>query len=235
MGTDVSEPATQQSSPDRLIAQLHQAATAVAAASVVLLWLFALATYRSTGAVLPGASAAMPVSIVAHGSALAGFLVLSVATAAGAYTAGSQSRVTARLVWQYLHRASSACGVALVIVHSATMVVNSQGRIGPIVFIPFASGFDHLLLPLGVLAFDAIAIVTVIGIMRTQISKVDRAVRLWRPVHLLAYVAWILATAHFWCAIDNAPWWSIATLLVGGAFVLAGGISRIVTLTGAKA
>lgn len=234
MSTDVIEPASQQSPPDRLIAQLHLVASAVAAASVVLLWLFALATYRSNGDVLPGASAAMLVSI-AHGSALAGFLVLSVATAAGAYTAGSQSRVPARIVWQYLHRASSASGVVLVTLHCATMVLNSQGRIGPITFIPFASGFDHLLLPLGVVSFYAIAIVTVIGIMRTQISKVDRAVRLWRPVHLLAYVAWILATAHFWCAIDDAPWWSIAILLVGGAFVLAGGISRIVTLTGAKA
>jgi methionine sulfoxide reductase heme-binding subunit len=91
-----------------------------------------------------------------------------------------------------LHRNLSLLGLAFVVVHVLTAVLDGYVRI-PLVstFIPFASGYERFWLGLGAVALDLI-----IAILLTSLARGRLPRRWWRPVHLLAYLSWPVAFAH---------------------------------------
>jgi methionine sulfoxide reductase heme-binding subunit len=91
-----------------------------------------------------------------------------------------------------LHRNLSLLGLAFIVVHVLTAVLDGYVRI-PLVsaVIPFASGYERFWLGLGAVALDLIIAVILTSLVRGRLPR-----RWWRPVHLLAYVSWPVALAH---------------------------------------
>lgn len=91
-----------------------------------------------------------------------------------------------------LHRNLSLLGLAFVVVHVLTAVLDGYVRI-PLVstVIPFASGYERFWLGLGAVALDLIIAIILTSLARGRLPR-----SWWRPVHLLAYLSWPVAFAH---------------------------------------
>ena len=91
-----------------------------------------------------------------------------------------------------LHRNLSLLGLAFVVVHVLTAVLDGYVSI-PLVsaVIPFASGYERFWLGLGAVALDLIIALILTSLVRGRLPR-----RWWRPVHLLAYLSWPVAFAH---------------------------------------
>jgi methionine sulfoxide reductase heme-binding subunit len=91
-----------------------------------------------------------------------------------------------------LHRNLSLIAVAFVVVHVLTAVVDGYVNI-PITatVVPLASPYERLWLGLGAVSFDLMLAVVVTSLLRRHLSR-----RVWRAVHLLAYVSWPVAWVH---------------------------------------
>jgi sulfoxide reductase heme-binding subunit YedZ len=91
-----------------------------------------------------------------------------------------------------LHRNLSLLAVAFIAVHILAAVLDTFVSI-PLAsaVVPFASGYERLWLGLGAIAFDLMLAMIVTSLVRGRLNR-----RLWRAVHLLAYVSWPVALAH---------------------------------------
>jgi len=91
-----------------------------------------------------------------------------------------------------LHRNLSLLGLAFVVVHVLTAVLDGYVSI-PLssAVIPFASGYERFWLGLGAVALDLIITLILTSLIRGRLPR-----RWWRPVHLLAYLSWPVAFAH---------------------------------------
>jgi len=116
-----------------------------------------------------------------------------------------------------LHRNLSLLAVAFVAIHVLAAVADSYVSI-PLTatVIPFASGYERFWLGLGAAAADLMAAMIVTSLLRRHLSR-----RVWRGVHLLAYVSWPVALAH---SIGSST-----DLQHGWALYLATGCAVVVT------
>jgi methionine sulfoxide reductase heme-binding subunit len=91
-----------------------------------------------------------------------------------------------------LHRNLSLLSVSFIAVHVLTAVADSYVSI-PLAsaLVPFTSGYERFWLGLGAVSLDLTLAVIVTSLARGHLSR-----RLWRGVHLLAYVSWPAALAH---------------------------------------
>jgi sulfoxide reductase heme-binding subunit YedZ len=91
-----------------------------------------------------------------------------------------------------LHRNLSLVAVAFVGVHVLTAVMDTYVSI-PLtaVVVPLASGYERLWIGLGAVSLDITIAVIVTSLLRRHLSR-----RLWRAVHLLAYLSWPVAWLH---------------------------------------
>jgi DMSO/TMAO reductase YedYZ heme-binding membrane subunit len=91
-----------------------------------------------------------------------------------------------------LHRNLALLAVVFVAVHVITAVVDGYVNI-PIIsaVVPLASPYERLWLALGAVSFDLMLAVIVTSLLRRHLSR-----RVWRAVHLLAYVSWPVAWFH---------------------------------------
>ena len=91
-----------------------------------------------------------------------------------------------------LHRNMSLVAVVFVILHVLTAVADSYVHI-PLIsaVVPLASSYERLALGLGAVSLDIMIAVIVTSLLRRHLSR-----RLWRAVHLLAYVSWPVAWLH---------------------------------------
>jgi methionine sulfoxide reductase heme-binding subunit len=108
-----------------------------------------------------------------------------------------------------LHRNLSLVAAAFVVVHVLTAVVDGYVDI-PVTaaVVPLASPYERLWLGLGAVSFDLMVAVVVTSLLRRHLSR-----RVWRAVHLLAYLSWPVAWVHSVFASDD--------LRQGPLFVLA--------------
>jgi sulfoxide reductase heme-binding subunit YedZ len=120
-----------------------------------------------------------------------------------------------------LHRNLSLVAVAFVVVHVLTAVLDGYVDI-PITaaIVPLASPYERLWLGLGAVSFDLMLAVVVTSLLRRHLSR-----KVWRAVHLLAYVSWPVAWVH--------SIFSSGDLRQGPLFVLA--IACAVAVVGAAA
>ena len=91
-----------------------------------------------------------------------------------------------------LHRNLSLVAVVFVVLHVLTAVADSYVRI-PLIsaVVPLVSSYERLALGLGAVSLDIMIAVIVTSLLRRHLSR-----RLWRAVHLLAYVSWPVAWLH---------------------------------------
>ena len=91
-----------------------------------------------------------------------------------------------------LHRNLSLVAVVFVVLHVLTAVADSYVHI-PLIsaVVPLTSSYERLALGLGAVSMDIMIAVIVTSLLRRHLSR-----RLWRAVHLLAYVSWPVAWLH---------------------------------------
>jgi predicted ferric reductase len=166
---------------------------------------------------------------LARGAGISAFATLSVATAMGAATARHTRNLDRRVVLQYVHRAAALAGVLLLALHVSMLVIDSYANVGLVgVFVPFASGYRPAAVALGVLSMYLLVTVAVTGLLRARFARSARATRLWRGIHLSAYVAWAASAWHFLVSgTDSGQWWARAVLYAGIGVVGLGLLTRL--------
>ena len=119
------------------------------------------------------------------------------ATAAASDPATRLRRRDRRLVLQLAHRSAAVVTLALLALHATLLVVDRHVSISVSgALVPFTAGYRGMAVGLGTLAVYCFAVVALSGAARGRLARSARAVRWWRPVHALAYVAWPLAMGH---------------------------------------
>lgn len=166
---------------------------------------------------------------IARGAGVAAFAALSVAAAVGAYSSRSASRPDRRLVLQYVHRSAALSGVTLLAVHITALLLDSYAHVGVLgALVPFASGYRAAQVTLGLIAMYLFVAVAVSGAMRSRFARSDKALRLWRSIHLGSYVGWALSAWHFFVTgTDSQLGWARLVLLGGIGIVGIGVIARL--------
>ncbi len=91
-----------------------------------------------------------------------------------------------------LHRNLSLLGTVFVLVHVLTAVLDGYVRI-PLsaAVVPLTSSYERLLLGLGAVSLDLMLAAALTSLVRRHLSR-----RVWRAVHLTAYLSWPVAWVH---------------------------------------
>jgi methionine sulfoxide reductase heme-binding subunit len=123
-----------------------------------------------------------------------------------------------------LHRDASLAGVALIVVHVVTTVLDGFAPINLVDgLIPFVSPYRPLWLGLGTLSFDLILALVITSLVRRRLGY-----GAWRAIHWLAYVSWPIAVLHgLGTGSDVKQWWMLLLTVVCVGAVLAAVLARI--------
>jgi len=91
-----------------------------------------------------------------------------------------------------LHRNLSLLAAVFVVLHVVTAVMDGYVNI-PLTaaVVPLASPYERIWLSLGTVSLDLMLAAIVTSLLRRHLSR-----RVWRAVHLLAYVSWPVAWVH---------------------------------------
>jgi methionine sulfoxide reductase heme-binding subunit len=165
---------------------------------------------------------------LSRGSGLVLLLLFSVVVMLGVATAGgTASPRWPRFAVAELHRTLSLFGVALLVLHVVTAILDPFVRIGwAATLVPFASGYRTAAIGAGTLAVDLAGAVLITSLLRYRLKY-----RTWRAVHWLAYLAWPAAFVHSLTAgNDLRIWWvgliEWASVAMVGTALVAGVLGR---------
>ncbi len=123
-----------------------------------------------------------------------------------------------------LHRNLSLLGLAFIVVHVLTAVLDGYVSI-PLAaaVIPLASGYERFSIGLGAVAFDLSLALIFTSLIRGRLPR-----SWWRPIHLLAYLCWPVAFLHGLAAARDLRSGLLSALAVGCVLlVLAAVIWRL--------
>jgi methionine sulfoxide reductase heme-binding subunit len=117
-----------------------------------------------------------------------------------------------------LHRNLSLLSVAFVAVHVLTAVTDGYVKI-PLssAVIPLTSSYERLWLSLGAVSLDLMLAAAVSSLLRRHLSR-----RVWRAVHLTAYLSWPVAWLHCITASTDLRHGPLFLLAVGCALAVVG-------------
>jgi sulfoxide reductase heme-binding subunit YedZ len=143
-------------------------------------------------------------------------------------TYGNTGRGVPRFLTQALHRQLSLLGVALLLAHVVTAVLDTfvDIRWWQAVVPWWGSTYEPLWLGMGTLALDLMALLVVTSLARSRMGH-----RSWRAVHVLGYVAWAAAVAHgYFIGTDSQAGWSRALTLACAVAVALAALARSVSV-----
>jgi methionine sulfoxide reductase heme-binding subunit len=123
-----------------------------------------------------------------------------------------------------LHRNLSLLGLAFIVVHVLTAVLDGYVSI-PLAaaVLPLASGYERFSIGLGAVAFDLSLALIFTSLIRGRLPR-----SWWRPIHLLAYLCWPVAFLHGLAAARDLRSGLLSDLAVGCVLlVLAAVIWRL--------
>jgi len=133
----------------------------------------------------------------ARGAGLSAMLMLSLATALGAFGSVRLRSAAARIITQYMHRTAAILGLGLMALHVTTLVLDSKAHVGLSgALVPFAAHYRPNSVALGSIAAYLLLILTATGLARGRLASSAIGARMWRGVHLLAYPMWGLTVLH---------------------------------------
>jgi sulfoxide reductase heme-binding subunit YedZ len=124
-----------------------------------------------------------------------------------------------------LHRNLSLLAAVFVVIHVLTAVLDGYVHI-PITaaVVPLASSYERFWLGLGAVSLDLMLAAIVTSLLRRHLSR-----RLWRAVHLLAYLSWPVAWFHSVYASGDLRQGALFILAIGCAIaVVVPGLWRLV-------
>lgn len=151
--------------------------------------------------------------VVARASGVVAYALLAAAMCAGLVTRGRIRLPGARPAEVVdLHRLLSLAALVATAVHGAALVADTEVDITPLALvIPGLVPYRPAWVAAGVIAAELALVVQVTSLLRRRIGAAA-----WRRLHLLAYAAFGLATAHGVVAgTDTARPWALG--LYGGA------------------
>jgi methionine sulfoxide reductase heme-binding subunit len=120
-----------------------------------------------------------------------------------------------------LHRNLSLLGVALIVVHVLTAVLDGYVSI-PLAaaVIPLASGYERFSIGLGAVAFDLLLALIFTSLIRGRLPR-----SWWRAIHLLAYLCWPVAFLHGLTAARDLRSGLLFDLAVGCALLVLAAVT----------
>jgi predicted ferric reductase len=150
-------------------------------------------------------------------------VLFSVAFTLGLLTAGRVwSPRWPRFVTESLHRSVSLIAVSMVVVHVATILLDSYVKIDiQDAVIPFVSAYLPFWVGLGAIAFDVIIALIITSLLRSRLNRFW-----WRAVHWLAYISWPVALAHT-IGIGTDRLWVLGVVALSVFMVVAAGVYRV--------
>ena len=173
----------------------------------------------------------MNIWFTARGAGLSALILLSTATCLGALvsTPGHAAR---RYTVQYLHRAAAGLGLAVVVLHVTTILLDSYAHVGITgAIVPFTSAYRPTWIGTGSLAAYTFVGVSLLGLARGRMAASERGARTWRRLHGLSYGGWGLAMLHgFKSGTDSSVGWVRLIYIVCGAAVLASVTYRLLSI-----
>lgn len=142
---------------------------------------------------------------------------------------GSAGQGLPRFVTQALHRNLALVSVLALAAHVLTAVADTFVDIRWWhAVLPVGATYEPVWLGLGTLALDLVVVVVVSSLLRTRLGH-----RTWRGLHVLSWLAWVLAVAHtsgIGTDVRDGTRWAVApTLLCVVAVATAAGL-RLVRL-----
>jgi methionine sulfoxide reductase heme-binding subunit len=152
----------------------------------------------------------------ARGAGLAAMLMLTIATALGALGSMRLRSAGTRVIVQYVHRTAAVLGLALIVVHVGTLVLDSKSHVSLAgALIPFAAHYRPSAVAFGSIAMYLFLFVAALGVARGRLAASPLGAATWRGLHLLAYPAWAIAIVHgLMAGTDRTQKW-VALLTVG--------------------
>ena len=144
----------------------------------------------------------MNVWLTARGAGLSALVLLTISMVLGTLMSGARPKVStgsaqARVVWQYIHRAAASLGLAVVLLHIATILADARAHVGVTgAVIPFTSSYRATWVGLGTIAAYLFVAVAVFGFARGRMASSPVGVRVWRGLHMGAYLGWFAAVLH---------------------------------------
>lgn len=129
-----------------------------------------------------------------------------------------------RFVTQSVHRNLALLSVMMLAAHITTAVADTYVDIRWWqALLPVGASYQPLWLGLGAVAFDLIVVVVATSLLRHHLSQ-----RIWRGVHALSWVAWVLGVAHgIGIGTDvrsGAAWAVTPTVVCVGVVAVAAGV-----------
>ncbi len=164
-----------------------------------------------TAALLPLAAASSNGKLlwyVTRGTGVVALVLLSAGVLLGVMSSTRwHAPRTPRFLVLGLHRNVTLLGLAFVVVHVITTVVDHFAPIGyQDAVVPFLSPYRPVWLGLGAVAFDLLLALIATSLLRARIG-----LQMWRAVHWLAYAAWPVALMHsFGTGSDARSGWLAA-------------------------
>lgn len=130
---------------------------------------------------------------VSRATGVASVTLLTAVVVLGLVTASRRPPVGIRsAVVMGLHRSLALGSVVFLLVHIATAIGESYVSIDLIsAVVPFTSGYETAAVGLGTVAVDIVIAIVATSLLRHRLPE-----RLWRAVHLLAFVFWPVALVH---------------------------------------
>ena len=125
-----------------------------------------------------------------------------------------------------MHRWLGASALAFLLLHMGLLLIDPKVAFTvPQLLIPGLAPWQPFAVALGIIAFWLLIPVSILGRIRTKLGKAGNTI--FKRVHLLAYAAWPLATAHYVLAgTDALTEWSLALLITGGALLVFALLAR---------
>ncbi|HEY8844340.1 MAG TPA: ferric reductase-like transmembrane domain-containing protein [Gaiellaceae bacterium] len=139
------------------------------------------------------AASPSPYWYLTRGTGIVALLLLTSGVVLGVLTSKRWSAPRwPRFVVAGLHRNVTLLGLAFVVVHVLTTILDGYAPIGlRDAVIPFVSRYRPLWVGFGAVAFDLLLAVIVTSLLRARLGY-----RAWRAVHWLAYASWPVALVH---------------------------------------
>lgn len=123
-----------------------------------------------------------------------------------------------------LHRTTALTGTALVVAHVVSLFFDPYAQLRLVdAVVPFVGTFKPLWQGLGTLAFDVLAVVTAVSLLRHRVGP-----RVFKAVHWATYLLWPTALLHaLGNGTDASSPWMIGTAAVSVAAVASAVVWRL--------
>jgi methionine sulfoxide reductase heme-binding subunit len=152
-------------------------------------------------------------------------LLLSATVAVGLVTSMRRSgRAWPRFVVQSVHRDLSLLVVVFLLVHIVTSVLDPFAKLSVLdAVVPFIASYRPLWLGLGVVSLELLIAITATSLVRHRLSW-----RVWRIVHMLAYISWPIAVIHgIGTGTDTKSVWALLLVTVCVTVVIGALVWRL--------